>query len=65
MNKRLLEAFETLQAIIHLQSKVIDQLFVLILQYISVEEADKLEILGTIKEAAKLKADLDREGTEI
>lgn len=65
MNKKLLKAFETLQTVIQLQSEAIDQLFTLLLQFITVEEAEKLEILGTIKEAAKLKADLDREGTEI
>ena len=65
MNKKLLEAFDTLQTIIHLQSNVIDQLFKLVMQYISVEEADKLGILKTINEAARLKADLDREGTDI
>lgn len=65
MNKKLLEAFDTLQTIIHLQSNVIDQLFKLVMQYISVEEADKLGILETINEAARLKADLYREGTDI
>lgn len=46
-------------AIIRIQSKVIDDLFLLLMQHISVDEAEKLKCIETINEAAKLKNSID------
>lgn len=53
---------ETLNAIIRLQSTVIDELFVLLAQYITVDELDKLPVINKINEAAKLMVDVDLGG---
>lgn len=45
--------------IIRLQSEVIDDLFLLLLQHISAEEADRLPVMGKIETAVRL-----REGVE-
>ena len=50
---------ETLNAIIRLQSTVIDELFVLLAQHITVDELDKLPVIDKINEAAKLMVDVD------
>lgn len=53
---------ETLNAIIRLQSTVIDDLFVLLAQHITVDELDKLPVINKINEAAKLMVDVDLGG---
>lgn len=53
---------ETLNAIIRLQSTVIDELFVLLTQHITVDELDKLPVIDKINEAAKLMVDVDLGG---
>lgn len=51
----LLETVEKLNAIINIQSGVIDELFALLMQHISAEEADKLPVVERINEAAGLR----------
>ena len=46
-------------AIIRMQSNVIDELFLLLMQHISVDEAENLKCIETINEAAKLKNSID------
>ncbi|MBR0149438.1 MAG: hypothetical protein IJM23_09675 [Lachnospiraceae bacterium] len=53
---------ETLNAIIRLQSTIIDELFVLLSQHITVDELDKLPVIDKINEAAKLGVDVDLGG---
>ena len=53
---------ETLNAIIRLQSTVIDELFVLLAQHITVDELDKLPVIDKINEADKLMVDVDLGG---
>ena len=53
---------ETLNAIIRLQSTIIDELFVLLAQHITVDELDKLPVIDKINEAAKLGVDVDLGG---
>lgn len=53
---------ETLNAIIRLQSTVIDELFVLLAQHITVDELDKLPVIDKINKAAKLMVDVDLGG---
>ena len=53
---------ETLNAIIRLQSTIIDELFVLLAQHITVDELDKLPVIDKINEAAKLRVDVDLGG---
>ena len=53
---------ETLNAIIRLQSTIIDELFVLLAQHITVDELDKLPVIDKINEAAKLMVDVDLGG---
>ena len=51
----LVKVVEAQTAIIHLQSDVIDELFLLLMQHIGAEEADKLPLLTKINEAANLR----------
>lgn len=53
---------ETLNAIIRIQSTIIDELFVLLAQHITVDELDKLPVIDKINEAAKLMVDVDLGG---
>ncbi len=53
---------ETLNAIIRLQSTIIDELFVLLAQHITVDELNKLPVIDKINEAAKLRVDVDLGG---
>ena len=53
---------ETLNAIIRLQSKIIDELFVLLAQHITVDELNKLPVIDKINEVAKLRVDVDLGG---
>ena len=53
---------ETLNAIIRLQSTIIDELFVLLAQHITVDELNELPVIDKINEVAKLKVDVDLGG---
>jgi len=55
MRVNLIEVVETQNTIIQLQSDVIDELFRLLLQHISAEEADALPAIEKINTAAGLR----------
>lgn len=55
-----IEVFDTLMAILRLQTSVIDELFRLLAMHISSQELNSLSVIDKINEAAKLKTDLDR-----
>lgn len=48
------EVVETLNTIIRIQSDVIDELFRLLMQHISIEEAGMFPVLSKIDQATKL-----------
>lgn len=50
---------ETQNAIIRMQSNVIDELFLLLMQHISVNETENLKCIETLNEAAKLNNSID------
>lgn len=51
-----LEIVEQQNAIIRIQSGVIDELFLLLMQHISAEEADSLPCIARINQAAEIRA---------
>lgn len=53
-----IEIVERQNAIIRIQSGVIDDLFVLLMQHISAEEADRLPVLDKINQAASLRKEI-------
>lgn len=55
-----LETVEKLNAIIDIQSGVINELFALLMQHISADEADALPAVKRINEAASLRQRIDR-----
>lgn len=55
-----LEVVEKLNAIINIQSGVIDELFSLLMQHISADEADALPVVERINEAAGLRQWVER-----
>jgi len=57
----ILKTVETQNSIIRIQSEVIDELFRLLLQHISAEEADSLPVLQKINTAASLRQDIGGE----
>ena len=57
----LLETVERQNAIIRIQSNVIDDLFRLLLQHITAEEADSLPVLQKINTAASLRQEIGGE----
>lgn len=57
----LLETVERQNAIIRIQSNVIDDLFPLPLQHITAEEADSLPVLQKINTAASLRQEIGGE----
>lgn len=57
----ILKTVETQNSIIRIQSEVIDELFRLLLQHISAEEADSLPVLRKINTAASLRQDIGGE----
>lgn len=60
---KLAQVMEHQSAIIRLQSSVIDDLFLLLAQHISAEEADRLPCIQKINLAARLRAEIEeREG---
>lgn len=58
-----LEIVERQDAIIQIQSGVIDELFRLLMQHISAEEADSLPVVGKINKAASMRQGM--EGGEV
>lgn len=50
---------QTQNAIIRMQSSVIDELFLLLMQHISVDETENLKCIEMLNEAAKLKNSID------
>lgn len=54
----LLETVERQNSIIRIQSDVIDELFRLLLQHISAEEADNLPVIQKINTAASLRKEV-------
>ena len=57
----ILKTVETQNSIIRIQSEVIDELFRLLLQHISAEEADSLPVLQKINTATSLRQDIGGE----
>ncbi len=53
-----IDIVDTLNTIIRLQADVIDELFILLMQHISVSEANNLPVIKRINEAAALRADI-------
>lgn len=51
-----LEIAEKQNAIIRIQSGVIDELFLLLMEHISADEADKLPVIARINQAAEIRA---------
>ena len=50
------EIFQTQEAIIRMQSRIIDKLFLQLSQYVTVEELDDCEIVKEINEVARLRS---------
>lgn len=55
----LAELVERQNAVIRIQSEAIDELFLLLMQHISAEEADMLPALNKINTAVQLKEEYD------
>ena len=60
MNKGIdpLKVVEQQNAIIRIQSGVIDELFLLLMQHISADEADSLPCIARINQAAEIRAEI-------
>lgn len=58
------EIIDRQNAIIQLQSQTINELFQLLMQHISVDEADNLPCVERINQAAMLRAENEREWAE-
>ena len=56
----MMEIFCAQQAIIDLQSKVINDLYLQLMQYITPEEADSMDCVAKIDRVAKLKAMIEK-----
>ncbi len=54
----LLKMVDQQNTIIRIQSGVIDELFQLLMQHISVEEAESLPCIGRINQAAQIRAEI-------
>lgn len=57
MRLDLAETIDNQDLIIRMQSRIIDELFLQLLQYVDAEELDNSEIIAQINEVAKLKSD--------
>lgn len=55
-----IEVVEKQNAIIRIQSDVIDELYRLLMQHISAEEADALPVISRINEAAIIRREIER-----
>jgi succinate dehydrogenase flavin-adding protein (antitoxin of CptAB toxin-antitoxin module) len=60
-NADSIKVVETQNTIIRLLSDTVDELFRLLMQHISAEEADSMGVIRKINMAAELKAELERE----
>ena len=61
MNGKSIDSVETvekLSLIISVQSEIINELFVLLMQHISAEEADKLPAIKKINQAAEIRSSI-------
>lgn len=60
MNKGIdpLKVVEQQNAVIRIQSGVIDELFLLLMQHISADEADSLPCIARINQAAEIRAEI-------
>lgn len=56
MRLDLAETIDNQDLIIRMQSRIIDELFLQLLQYVDAEELDNSEIIAQINEVAKLKS---------
>ena len=54
-----LKIIEQQNAIIRIQSGVIDELFLLLMQHISVEEADALPVIARMNQAAEIRREIE------
>lgn len=54
-----LEIVERQNAVIRIQSGIIDELFLLLMQHISVEEADALPVISRINQAAEIRREIE------
>lgn len=54
-----LEIVEKQNAIIRIQSSVIDELFLLLMQHISAEDANKLPVVDRINQAAEIRREIE------
>lgn len=54
-----LEIVEKQNAIIQIQSGFIDELFLLLMQHISAEEADALPVIERINQAAEIRREIE------
>lgn len=54
-----LEIVERQNAVIRIQSGIIDELFLLLMQHISVEEADALPVIDRINQAAEIRREIE------
>ncbi len=57
-NINTVETVEKLNTIISIQSEAINELFNLLMQHISAEEADELPVIKKINHAAEIQAEL-------
>ncbi|UWG07319.1 MAG: hypothetical protein [Bacteriophage sp.] len=55
-----LEVIESQNAIIKIQSDAINELFEMLMQHISAEEADKLQVVEKINLAAQIREGIER-----
>lgn len=53
------EIVEKQNAIIRIQSDVIDELFLLLMQHVSADEVDRLPCVERINEAARIRREID------
>jgi hypothetical protein len=51
----MIDIIDTQNTIIKMQSDIIDELFLLLMQYITVEEVDGLDIVKKINEVARVR----------
>lgn len=60
MNKGIdpLKVVEQQNAIIRIQSSVIDELFLLLMQHISAKEAESLPCIARVNQAAEIRAEI-------
>ena len=59
LKANMAEIVDVQNTIIRMQSDIINQIFLILGQYVSMEELDNMEVLEKINEAARLRASLD------